>query len=57
MVGIIQVIISRTNGRCAKVETYKTLMGPVATYGAESWTMNTHTHSLLFPLIHRFGKQ
>jgi len=51
------VIISRTKGRCAKIKIYKTLVGPVATYRAESLTMNTtHTHSLLFPLIHRYGK-
>ena len=56
VVARIQVII-RTKGGCAKMKICKTLMGPVATYGAESWTLNTHTHSLLFPLIRRYGKQ
>jgi hypothetical protein len=56
MVARIQVIISRTKGRCAKIKIYKTLIGQVATCGAESWTMNTRTHSLLFALIHGYGK-
>jgi hypothetical protein len=39
--------LSKTMSRAAKLQVYKTLIRPVATYGAETWTLTVTEENIL----------
>jgi hypothetical protein len=43
----LRILKSKIISRAAKLQVYKTLIGPVATYGAETWTLTITEENIL----------
>jgi hypothetical protein len=43
----LRLFKSKTVSRAAKLQVYKTLIGPVVTYGAETWTLTVTEENIL----------